>query len=39
MERAAASTPLSWPPGWLPWQHRVYGDTRLEFAELSGPAR
>ncbi|BBU23573.1 methyltransferase [Mycobacterium xenopi] len=39
VERAAASTPLSWPSGWLPWQHRVYGDTRLEFAELSGPAR
>ncbi|BCO37002.1 16S rRNA (guanine(966)-N(2))-methyltransferase RsmD [Mycobacterium heckeshornense] len=38
VERAASSTSLSWPVGWVPWQHRVYGDTRLEFAELSGPA-
>ena len=33
VERAAAGAPLSWPPGWQPWQHRVYGDTRLELAE------
>jgi 16S rRNA (guanine966-N2)-methyltransferase len=39
LERAATSPLLSWPAGWLPWQHRVYGDTRLEFAELGGPAR
>jgi 16S rRNA (guanine966-N2)-methyltransferase len=32
-ERAAGSTPLSWPTGWHPWQQRVYGDTRLELAE------
>jgi 16S rRNA (guanine966-N2)-methyltransferase len=34
IERAAASAPLSWPAGWRPWQQRVYGDTRLELAEL-----
>jgi 16S rRNA (guanine966-N2)-methyltransferase len=33
VERAAAGAPLSWPPDWQPWQHRVYGDTRLELAE------
>jgi 16S rRNA (guanine966-N2)-methyltransferase len=33
VERAAGSTPLSWPTGWHPWQQRVYGDTRLELAE------
>ncbi len=33
VERAAASTPLTWPTGWQPWQQRVYGDTRLELAE------
>ncbi|HXY62941.1 MAG TPA: 16S rRNA (guanine(966)-N(2))-methyltransferase RsmD [Mycobacterium sp.] len=33
VERAAGSIPLSWPTGWHPWQHRVYGDTRLELAE------
>jgi len=33
VERAAAGAPLSWPPGWQPWQQRVYGDTRLELAE------
>jgi 16S rRNA (guanine966-N2)-methyltransferase len=33
VERAAGSTPLSWPTGWQPWQQRVYGDTRLELAE------
>jgi 16S rRNA (guanine966-N2)-methyltransferase len=36
IERAAASAPLSWPAGWRPWQQRVYGDTRLELAELGG---
>jgi 16S rRNA (guanine966-N2)-methyltransferase len=34
IERAAGSTPLTWPPGWRPWQQRVYGDTCLELAEL-----
>lgn len=34
VERAKASEPLSWPPGWRRWQQRVYGDTRLEPAEL-----
>lgn len=33
IERARTSEPLSWPPGWRPWQHRVYGDTRLEAAQ------
>ena len=33
VERAAGSTPLSWPTGWQPWPQRVYGDTRLELAE------
>lgn len=38
VERAAASTRLTWPAGWLAWPHRLYGDTRLELAELRGPA-
>ena len=33
VERAAVGAPLSWPPDWQPWQHRIYGDTRLELAE------
>jgi 16S rRNA (guanine(966)-N(2))-methyltransferase RsmD len=33
IERAAASTPLSWPAGWHSLPRRVYGDTRLELAE------
>ena len=33
VERASGSRALSWPDGWDPWQHRVYGDTRLELAE------
>lgn len=33
VERAATGAPLVWPPGWTPWQPRVYGDTRLELAE------
>ncbi|WP_156688745.1 16S rRNA (guanine(966)-N(2))-methyltransferase RsmD [Mycobacterium sp. Marseille-P9652] len=33
VERAAASAPLAWPPGWSVWPPRVYGDTRLELAE------
>lgn len=37
IERAAGSTPLSWSAGWHPWQHRVYGDTRLELAEWLQP--
>lgn len=35
VERAASGTPLVWPAGWCPWQSRVYGDTRLELAELA----
>ena len=34
IERAAAGAPLTWPAGWCLWPHRVYGDTRLEMAEL-----
>ncbi|OBA82343.1 16S rRNA (guanine(966)-N(2))-methyltransferase RsmD [Mycobacterium sp. 1164966.3] len=34
VERAAASAPLTWPAGWSVWQERVYGDTRVELAEL-----
>jgi 16S rRNA (guanine966-N2)-methyltransferase len=37
MERASGSAPLNWPAGWYTWQQRVYGDTRLELAELSDP--
>jgi 16S rRNA (guanine966-N2)-methyltransferase len=29
------SPPLTWPAGWHLWQQRVYGDTRLELAELA----
>lgn len=36
VERAATSSPLTWPARWLAWPHRIYGDTRLELAELSG---
>ncbi len=35
LERPASSPPLTWPAGWRPWQQRVYGDTRLEIAELT----
>ena len=34
VERAATSAPLTWPAGWCRWPQRVYGDTRLELAEL-----
>lgn len=34
VERAASSPPLTWPRGWSEWPQRVYGDTRLELAEL-----
>ena len=34
VERAAAGAALTWPSGWEVWPHRVYGDTRLEMAEL-----
>jgi 16S rRNA (guanine966-N2)-methyltransferase len=34
VERAAAGEPLTWPADWRPWPERVYGDTRLEMAEL-----
>jgi 16S rRNA (guanine966-N2)-methyltransferase len=33
VERAAGSPALNWPDGWNAWEHRVYGDTRLELAE------
>lgn len=34
VECAAAGAPLTWPDGWTPWPERVYGDTRLELAEV-----
>lgn len=34
VERAANSARLTWPDGWSVWPERVYGDTRLELAEL-----
>jgi 16S rRNA (guanine(966)-N(2))-methyltransferase RsmD len=34
IERGATSVPLTWPEGWCLWPQRVYGDTRLELAEL-----
>jgi 16S rRNA (guanine966-N2)-methyltransferase len=36
LERPASTSPLTWPAGWRPWRPRVYGDTRLEIAELAG---
>jgi len=38
VERAAAGPPLRWPPRWVVWQERKYGDTRLEMAQLNQPA-
>jgi 16S rRNA (guanine966-N2)-methyltransferase len=35
VERAATSTPVTWPQGWTSWPQRVYGDTRLELAEFA----
>lgn len=34
VERAATSAPLTWPESWRVWPQRVYGDTRLELAEV-----
>jgi len=34
IERAAGRAELTWPVDWSPWESRVYGDTRLELAEL-----
>jgi 16S rRNA (guanine(966)-N(2))-methyltransferase RsmD len=34
VERGVGSVPLTWPEGWSLWPQRVYGDTRLELAEL-----
>ena len=34
VERGRPGALLGWPAGWSPWEPRVYGDTRLEFAEL-----
>jgi 16S rRNA (guanine966-N2)-methyltransferase len=39
IERATRSPRLSWPPDWQPWPSRVYGDTRLELAELMSASR
>jgi len=38
VERGVASAPLTWPAGWSAWPERVYGDTRLELAELVSAA-
>ncbi|ETW25599.1 methyltransferase [Mycobacterium gastri 'Wayne'] len=35
VERPVTSAPLTWPEGWTGWPERVYGDTRLELAELA----
>jgi 16S rRNA (guanine(966)-N(2))-methyltransferase RsmD len=35
VERPAAGAPLTWPMGWSVWPERMYGDTRLELAELA----
>jgi 16S rRNA (guanine966-N2)-methyltransferase len=35
VERAASSAKLTWPAAWSVWPERVYGDTRLELAELA----
>jgi 16S rRNA (guanine966-N2)-methyltransferase len=34
VERPASGAPLTWPADWTAWPQRVYGDTRLELAEL-----
>jgi 16S rRNA (guanine966-N2)-methyltransferase len=34
VERAVVSAPLTWSAGWSASPPRVYGDTRLELAEL-----
>ena len=34
VERPVSGAPLAWPAGWGVWPERVYGDTRLELAEL-----
>lgn len=38
VERRRASALLNWPADWSPWKPRVYGDTRLELAELERPS-
>jgi 16S rRNA (guanine(966)-N(2))-methyltransferase RsmD len=35
VERGASSVPLTWAAGWSRWPERVYGDTRLELAEVA----
>jgi 16S rRNA (guanine966-N2)-methyltransferase len=39
VERPASGPALTWPAGWSPGRERRYGDTRLEFGELTGGAR
>lgn len=36
IERPAGAPELTWPPGWVVWPSRRYGDTRLEAAEMDG---
>lgn len=38
VERGVGSAPLTWPDGWEVWPERVYGDTRLELAEVINDA-
>jgi 16S rRNA G966 N2-methylase RsmD len=37
VERATSGPELAWPPGWLPWPSRRYGDTRIELANRDQP--
>ena len=38
VERGVGAPELNWPAGWTPWPVRGYGDTRVESAEVTGPA-
>ena len=38
VERGVGAPELNWPAGWTPWPVRRYGDTRVESAEVAGPA-
>ncbi len=34
IERPSAAPEVVWPPGWVAWPSRRYGDTRLEAADV-----
>lgn len=36
VERPASGPELRWPDGWRVWPPRIYGDTRLEIADVAG---